>query len=122
MGWTIEVPDVPPSLNQVLNMHWRRRSKLKKHWLDQYYLFPRDAQHILRNNAFNQGKVRMNVTLFNARTYDKDNAYGACKVIVDGAVRSRLVYDDRPEFLELEIKQEHSTRKEKRTVIELQLA
>lgn len=63
----------------------------------------------------------MLITLHNARQYDRDNAFGACKVIVDAAKAAGLIYDDRPAYLDLDVQQVKSTRKEKRTVIEMEI-
>ncbi len=67
-------------------------------------------------------KMRVNVTIFNARTYDKDNAYGACKLIFDALKTLGLIVDDRKEWADIEVKQEKCKRKDKKTVIELELA
>lgn len=63
----------------------------------------------------------MLITLHNARQYDRDNAFGACKVIVDAAKNAGLIYDDRSEFLDLDVQQVKSTRKGKKTVIEMDI-
>jgi hypothetical protein len=118
--YTITVPDVPPSLNKVLRMHWRVKNKLRHSFETPiYYLLGKPAIGELRQLVFAQQKMRVVVTIHNARQYDKDNAYGACKVIFDVIKKLGLIVDDRPEFLESEVRQAKSTRKRKRTVIEI---
>ena len=117
----VEWTDVPPSLNQVLRMHWAVKRKLGQNW---HWVLSGirtiDARN-LRDAAKRQSRVKMLITLHNARQYDRDNAFGACKVIVDAAKQAGLIYDDRPAYLDLEVKQEKSTRKAKKTVIEFEV-
>ena len=63
----------------------------------------------------------MLITLHNARQYDRDNAFGAVKVIVDAAKAAGLIYDDRPAYLDLEVQQQKCKRADKRTVIEMEV-
>lgn len=120
--WTIEVLDVPPSLNKVLRMHWAVKRRLMGTWMD--WMLCRmsfAARRSLKDASKAQERVKMHITLHNARQYDRDNAFGAVKVIVDAARACGLIHDDRPEFLDLEVKQEKSTRKGKKTVIEFEI-
>lgn len=118
---TIEWPDVPPSLNQVLRTHWANKAKEKLKWMTILRTMPRREHSRLVDAAKAQKRVRMVITLHNARQYDRDNAFGACKVIVDAAKAAGLLYDDRPAYLDLEVLQQKSTRKAKRTVIEMEI-
>jgi hypothetical protein len=115
-SYTITVPTVPPSLNQVLRMHWAKKRLLKKDWIAM-------IAHSLLLEGWRMKKVdvkqRVVITIHNARTYDKDNAYGSCKVILDAMKTLELLVDDRKEWLDVDVKQEPSTRKDKRTVIEI---
>ena len=115
-GYRLTIPDVPPSLNKVLRMHWAKKGKLRDSWTMMIkgallpHRTPQGAQ---------KAKMRVIVTFHNARTYDRDNAFGACKVIFDVLRRLNLIFDDRPEWLDAEVRQEVSTRKDKHTVIEV---
>lgn len=119
MSYTITIPDVPPSLNRVLRMHWAKKARLKTQWSSSFWLFPPGESFKLRALAHLRRKMRLKITLHNARQYDKDNAYGACKMIVDALRDCKFIHDDRPEFLDLQIEQVKSTRKDKKTVIEI---
>ncbi|MGC2695249.1 MAG: hypothetical protein WA738_05600 [Candidatus Angelobacter sp.] len=111
----LEIPYCPPSLNEVLRYHWTQKSKLKDCW----------QLHILCALGLNGHlkpivKMRCKITLYHSRLFDKDNAYGACKVVVDALKSYRLIWDDTPEYLDLTVEQAKSSRKEARTVIELE--
>jgi hypothetical protein len=125
VSYKIEVPDVPPSLNKVLRMHWAKKRDLRDVWnLTLGYGCWAGRQGVLNKKTL-QGmvrdmtKMRVTVTLYNARQYDKDNAYGACKIIFDALKTNGLIVDDRAEFLEASVEQVKSTRKGKKTVIEI---
>ena len=119
MGWKIDVPDVPPSLNKVLRMHWARRRSLKDSWMAQIAVRARLAGWKVKPVDV---KVRGIITIHNARTYDKDNAYGACKIIFDALKTLGLIVDDRKEWFDVDVRQEKCKRKDRHTVIELELA
>lgn len=111
MTYTITVPDVPPSLNKVLRMHWTSKAKLNSKW---------DAEiFVAAPKFFPIGKMRVIIKLHHSRLYDKDNAYGAVKPVVDALVSTGLLKDDTCHWLELTVEQVKSTRKDKRTVIEI---
>ena len=119
MTYSFSTPSVPPSLNKYLRMHFHAKKKLKIAWQNEFYALDRQGFQLLRACAEAQRKVRMTITIHNARQYDQDNAYGSVKVIVDATKDVGLIHDDRKEFLDLRVYQEPSTRKEKRTVIEI---
>src|SRR5690242_7175925 len=85
----LDIPDVPPSLNVLMRLHWRNQYALRKKW----NLLVR-SQMNGNNHLRGMVKVRVNVTLYHARPYDQDNAVGACKVLVDALKDWRLIFDD----------------------------
>lgn len=107
----LTIPRVPLSPNALLGKHWSAKAREKLTW----------KQEIQAAGGKEQAKVRMRVTvtIYNARQYDRDNAWGACKPILDAMKAMGLIVDDRASYCELEVKQAKSTRKEKRTVIEV---
>jgi hypothetical protein len=113
---TLTIPDVPPSLNKVLNLHWRNQQKLKDKWklLVRAQIIP-----IPMNLA---QKKRVRITLHHARPYDEDNAYGACKVLIDALKSWNLIWDDSAKYLTLFIWQERCPHKKRHTIIELEPA
>ena len=110
----IEIKAVPPSLNKVLRMHWAKRYKLRDSWL-LYILTQIAGKPHLRPLV----RMEATITLHHSRLYDKDNAYGASKVVVDALKYYRLIMDDTPQYLSLTVKQEKAKRKDGKTVIEL---
>ena len=112
----LDIPDVPPSLNVLMRLHWRNQQKLRDKWK----LLVRSQ---LNGNYLKAiVKVRATVTMYHARLYDADNAYGACKVLVDALKDWRLIYDDTKQYLELHVKQEKFPHKRRHTVVELEAA
>jgi|SRR6266436_3436401 len=116
---TLRIPAVPPSLNKVLRMHWAKQGKLHSDW------------RWLVMGALNQMgamylkpivKMRVKITLCHSRFYDKDNAYGACKTLVDGLRHWSLIVNDTPEFLDLTVEQEKCPHKQRHTIVELEAA
>ncbi len=62
----------------------------------------------------------MTITLYHSRLFDKDNSYGACKVIFDALKTNRLIVDDSPEWLEATVKQEKCKHKDRHTIIRVE--
>ena len=110
----MRVSDLPPSLNKVLRMHWRKRKALLQAWM--WMVRIALGQPLVAC----QTKQRVTITLYHSRLFDKDNAYGACKVIFDALKAQGLIVDDSPEWLEASVKQEKCKHKERHTVIELE--
>jgi hypothetical protein len=67
-------------------------------------------------------KMRCKITLHHARPYDKDNAYGACKPVVDALVRNGALWEDTPYYTDLTVEQEKFPHKKRFTSIELEPA
>lgn len=112
-GMKLDIPDVPPSLNRTLRMHWAARRKLNGVWL-MWVRLRRPAIYL-------KPMVKMNcsITLYHSRLYDKDNLYGAVKPVVDGLNALHLIYDDSPEYLQLTVDQQKCPHKERHTEIRL---
>ena len=117
----VESPNVPPSLNRVLRMHWANKSRMRAIWEMEFLTMPFAERQRLKDARSEQKRVKMLITLHNARQYDRDNAFGAVKVIVDAAKAAGLIYDDRPAYLDLEVQQQKCKRASKRTVIEMEI-
>jgi Holliday junction resolvase RusA-like endonuclease len=63
-------------------------------------------------------KMKVRIVSYRARLLDKDNLYSGAKCLVDALRRTRLIRDDSPRWLELEVEQEVD-RKNQRTEIEV---
>ncbi len=111
-----EIPDVPPSPNRVLGRHWSMKAREKDKWV----LWVRAKMPTVHPKPV--VKMRLRVILAHSRSYDEDNAYGACKPVIDALKRWQLIFDDSPQYLDLTIEQEKCPRKQRHTVIELEEA
>jgi hypothetical protein len=112
----LEIPDVPPSLNKTLNMHWRTRTELGNTWkaLVRSRIIPLPINISQRK--------RVTITLHHSRFYDKDNAYGAVKVLVDALKACNLIWDDSALYLDLSVEQQKCSHERRHTVIEIEAA
>lgn len=109
----LTIPRVPPSLNR--NKHWAAKHLEMRTWKQELDVLKRTWKPA-------KGKVKVTITLHNARQYDRDNAYGACKPVMDAMKQLGMIVDDRAAYCDLTVKQEKSRRKDKRTVIEVEAA
>lgn len=110
----ITIPDCPPSLNKVLRMHWSSKRKLLNDWI----LLLRGA--CPRGAGLCNGRRNVKVTLHHSRLFDKDNSYGACKVIFDALKVDGFIVDDSRQWLEATVEQAQCPHKQRHTVIELE--
>lgn len=93
--------------------------QLKTRWAENLYALTVAERAKLRQWAAAKLKMRVVITIYNSKVYDKDNAWGGCKPIVDAIKEQRFIYDDSPRFLESEVWQTQCRRQERRTVIEI---
>jgi len=106
-----------PSTNKRERMHWAQRSKLNKAiltiiWIQklEQRIFPAKPE---------KKKKSVTITLYHkTRRFDKDNAYGAVKPVVDALRKLSLIYNDSPRWLDLGVVQELDHEKP-RTEIEI---
>lgn len=108
------VNDIPPSINKVLRMHWAKRFRLKDAW-----------RLMIRAGFGNHPKPRpvrqkVKITLWHSRAFDKDNAYGACKVVFDAMKAEGLIVDDSSDWLDASVEQAKCSHKERHTIIEME--
>jgi hypothetical protein len=100
--WRIEVPKVTLSANQLNTMHWAERSRLKQAfgWL-----------LLSRLNGIPkipppQGQRKVTIIRHGKRTLDKDNLYAGVKMLLDCIKEQRIIIDDKPKWLDLQVLQE----------------
>lgn len=112
---TLTVPRVPLSPNKLLGRHWRRKHQEKQTWM----LEIRAAWGgpIKKNET---QRMRVTVVISNSRVYDKDNRYGACKIIFDAMKELGIIVDDREEWLDQNVFMLPCARGQGRTTIELE--
>ena len=108
----LTIQDVPVSGNKLLRMHWAVRSKYNQYW-----------QTLVRsqiNNGHRAPKTKMKVQIsqMRKRKLDKDNLYSSVKPLVDALKYWKLIRDDSPDWIELDVVQ--TTGPEKITVINIE--
>lgn len=118
-SYTITIPDVLPSLNDK-GRAWGKTYRLKKQWAGEIYvLLGIRAMTELRRLANAQARMRLTITVSNAREYDDDNKRYTEKVICDALKQLGAIHDDRREFLERKLYWVKCKRADKKTVIEI---
>jgi hypothetical protein len=111
---------VPQSLNDYLRMNHHEKTGERKMWEQAIFvLLGRERVTTLRAMAARKQKMRVTVTICNSRQYDRDNTFGACKLIFDACKGLGLIHDDRQAFLDQQVRQEKCKRSDKATVIEI---
>lgn len=96
----IVVPDLTPTNNVLLRMHWRRRQALNRDWV---WLI---KAALLCNNIdlkkFSFGKRRhVHIMSYRKKLVDDDNLIGGTKSLIDSLVANKILIDDDPEHLTL---------------------
>lgn len=82
-------------------------------------LMGRTVMKDLRQLAGTGARMWVRITIYNPRRYDRDNAFGGCKMLFDAIVRLGLARDDREESMCQVVEQEKAPAKLKRTKIEI---
>jgi hypothetical protein len=121
MSLRIVIPgNVPASLNDVLRMSHHEQKREREMWVNAIYIvLGYGGAKFLRSLAEQKIRLQVTITIHNSRQYDKDNMYGACKIVFDAIKNLGFIHDDRKEFLDARVLQEKCSRKQKHTVIEI---
>lgn len=112
----LDLKAIPPSLNKTQRMNRWALTDLKEFWraLVRTQIIPTPMNV--------SQKKRVKVTLHHSRLYDRDNSYGAVKVLVDALRAWNLIWDDSAKFLDLTVEQEKCPHKQRHTVVEIEAA
>jgi hypothetical protein len=105
----IEIPEVAPSLNKLIRLHWAARRKLQQRWS---WLILSKRPSIV--TAPKKAKVVINRQ--SPKFLDTDNLYGASKMIVDALKHAALISGDDPSRLTLVCTQSRGKAETKITV------
>ena len=106
-----EIPFSPNGPKGLLRMHWAKRAKYNKHW----QLLVRSQIPYIADKPNVRKKV--SISQMRKRLLDPDNLVASVKPILDAIVKCNLVYDDSPEWIELECMQQQG--KPQITIIEI---
>lgn len=90
MSQTIRVNDFPPTLNELNNMHFMKRAKLKEVWETIV------SKACIEYGAQPMDKVSVTLEFFfpDKRRRDPDNHAFAAKFLLDGLVKAGVLTDD----------------------------
>jgi len=111
----IIIDKLTPSNNKLLRMHWRKRHQLNQEWRDEIYFW---CMNNLKSITPKSEKKKVKIISYRKKLIDPDNFTGGLKPCVDALKYSRLIFDDSPEYLELETEQKID-REHQRTIIEI---
>src|SRR5690554_2170849 len=92
---TLELPGIPPSLNEFANWHYHKRNKVKKEWEE---LMERYAP-LAPPEPWEKAIVTITYHFRDRRRRDPDNYSG--KYLMDPLVRIRFLEDDSFDNVEL---------------------
>lgn len=106
--WKAKIPDFDlSSPNKLLRMHYGQRMRIKKAVAVKLMAFGSEIESA--NNKSSRVKVEINRLYgFRKRSYDLDNLYGSCKLLLDAMVDLGIIPGDTPHHIDLVVKQEKS--------------
>ena len=108
----LEFNFVAPSLNKLNSSFWKMYN-LKKRFL-------RYLKNYELLGLKEPKKMKVIITVCNSRLLDYDNLVGGNKKLVDCLKQKKLIWDDRPEYLIVEYRQEKCKRGLERTIVEIE--
>lgn len=116
MRWIFEVDFLIPSANELNIMHWATRYRMKEKlgWM------LRSTLNGIPKIPVAMGKRRLTLIRLGKRSLDKDNLYAGAKMLVDCIKEMRLLVDDDPDWVDLQVEQEKCGRTKPRTRIILE--
>ena len=113
------IKTLTPSLNKLLNMHFRERMRLKERLAWEVYAELNNVNPDYEVCITPQ-KLYLIIISHRKSFLDKDNFIGGLKVLIDVIKDLRLIYDDSPEFLTLRgMQMIEKKRKNQRTEISI---
>lgn len=111
----IQVPGIPPSLNQMRNMHHFEWNRTKREWA---HLISLIAQRKRPSKPFEKAVVTLTYHFRDKRRRDPDNYSG--KFLLDPLVEMGFLVDDSFDHVELRHRKGGVDRKNPRTVIRIE--
>jgi hypothetical protein len=115
----IVVPFIPPSLNVQKRLHHHEYKRLRDSWQRTIYaLLGYSDRKWLESLAAAGERMKLGICFQHKKLFDKDNAYGAAKPLIDCFKRLWLLHDDSDEFCELTVTQERGSEKATRIRLE----
>jgi hypothetical protein len=93
--------------NKLLRMHWRERKQLRIDCLN--YLLVAGV----KTRTPEPVKQRVSITRIlgpRQRSFDTDNAYAACKNLLDCLQIKGMIFDDSPAWIDLTVEEDSANR------------
>ena len=110
---TIDKPTESP--NELLRMHWSKRRKLQKDYDNRVLLAISQTEYAIKYAE--EGEKRdVTILRWGRNLLDPDNLVGSVKMLIDSLRHARLLWDDTPACMELDVRQKID-RKRPRTEI-----
>ena len=113
--FTISTP--PPSLNVLLRMHYRERTKLKRRIRIELWAQVLDAERIRCSNR----QLILTGTRYGKKALDPDNLIGSLKPVIDALVWLEVLVDDTEQYLTIGKIRQEKLRKGEVSRLELDL-
>ena len=96
----LTIPEIPPSLNKYLRMHYQTRKRVNDHWAEIIWHLKLEQRYT--ESPLKKSKVTLIYYFPDKKRRDPDNYAG--KMIMDGLTRARIIEDDSFDNVILEIK------------------
>jgi Holliday junction resolvase RusA-like endonuclease len=101
---TLEIPRVPPSINELSGYGWRARHRVSKVWQQEVWAAVTNGRfHFTQNLPFPRAKVAIH--RISRGRMDPDNLVGCMKPVIDALRYARVLVDDSPDHIELTVTQ-----------------
>ena len=100
----IEILDLPiriKSRNILDKEHWAVKSRSKK----EYCILIRNQMRLNKIPKAEKKKYEICIISFRKRELDYDNLVGGCKHLIDALIHEGFIYDDAPDYINLNIRQ-----------------
>jgi Holliday junction resolvase RusA-like endonuclease len=126
---TLEIPRVPPSLNQIIGRgkkysHPGDYKRLQQLWKDEIAiaLSPRALLRRMRQLIEDEPpvKVRIQAKVYRKKLLDPDNLMGGFKPVLDVMKQLGIIKDDSPEWIEFPMPKQEVDRRRPRTILTLE--
>ena len=97
----LEVCKKIPSGNAIIRNHWAVNARNKKEWC----LLVRNQMKLRKIEKARAKKYILMIISYRKRLLDKDNLYTGVKSLLDACVMEGLIFDDSPDYVDLNIAQ-----------------
>ena len=97
----ITLPIKVESRNKLDKQHWAVKRKSKQY----YALFIRNQMRLKQIKVAEKKKYKLVILSYRKKKLDFDNLVGGCKQLIDALVDEGFIYDDSPDYIDLNVAQ-----------------